>query len=64
MNGANEAAVDAFLSGRIPWSEIARLIESAMNRYDGAVAESVEAVVRADLRGRECVATYLYDGGR
>lgn len=64
MNGANEAAVDAFLSGRISWSEIALLIEIAMNRYDGAVAESVEAVVRADLRGRECVATYLSDGDR
>jgi len=64
MNGANEAAVDAFLSGRISWPEIANLIESALNQYDGAVAESVEAVVRADRRGRECVATDLSDRGR
>ena len=64
MNGANEAAVDAFLKGRISWPEIASSIESALNQYDGAVAESVEAVVRADLRGRECVETYLSVGGR
>ena len=64
MNGANEAAVDAFLKGRISWPEIASSIESALNQYDGAVAESVEAVVRADLRGRECVETYLSGGGR
>ena len=64
MNGANEAAVEAFLKSRISWPEIASSIESALNQYDGAVAESVEAVVRADRRGRECVASYLSSSGR
>jgi len=55
MNGANEAAVDAFLSGAISWSGIASSIERALERHDGAPADSFEAVVRADRRGRECV---------
>ena len=55
MNGANEAAVAAFLSGTISWSEIAPSIERALEHHDGAPADSVEAIVRADHRGRECV---------
>ena len=55
MNGANEAAVEAFLRGAISWSEIATSIERALELYDGATADSVDAVVRADRRGRECV---------
>ena len=55
MNGANEAAVEAFLRGTISWSEIATSIERALELYDGATADSVDAVVRADRRGRECV---------
>ncbi len=62
MNGANEAAVDAFLNNHISWSEIAALIESALEQHDGADADSVEAVVRADRRGRECVETRLVKG--
>jgi len=59
MNGANEAAVDAFLDGHIPWPEIAASIENALEQHDGANPDSVEAIVRADQRGRECVATRL-----
>ena len=59
MNGANEAAVDAFLDGHIPWQEIAASIENALEQHDGANPDSVEAIVRADQRGRECVATQL-----
>ena len=59
MNGANEAAVDAFLDGHIPWQEIAASIENALEQHDGANPDSVEAIVRADQRGREFVATRL-----
>jgi 1-deoxy-D-xylulose-5-phosphate reductoisomerase len=55
MNGANEAAVEAFLSGTISWSEIATSIERALELHDGATADSVDAIIRADRRGRECV---------
>tara|TARA_B100000686_G_scaffold30772_1_gene31581 strand:+ start:4313 stop:5476 length:1164 start_codon:yes stop_codon:yes gene_type:complete len=59
MNGANEAAVDAFLDGHIPWQEIAAAIGNALEQHDGANPDSVEAIVRADQRGRECVAARL-----
>ncbi|MDG2112447.1 MAG: 1-deoxy-D-xylulose-5-phosphate reductoisomerase, partial [Actinomycetota bacterium] len=56
LNGANEAAVAAFLDGRIRWSQITDLLREALEKHDGEVADSVDAVVRADRRGRECVA--------
>lgn len=64
MNGANEAAVDAFLRGSIPWSMIPTSIESALDEYDGNEADSIDSVIRADQRGRECVATYLAEESR
>ena len=63
MNGANEAAVEAFLSGTILWSEIAPSIERALELHDGATADSVDAIVRADRRGRECVRSKSAHGG-
>jgi 1-deoxy-D-xylulose-5-phosphate reductoisomerase len=63
MNGANEAAVEAFLSGTISWSEIAPSIERALELHDGATADSVDAIVRADRRGRECVQSKSAHGG-
>ncbi len=59
LNGANEAAVAAFLDGMLAWSDIAALLASALDLHDGAPADCVEAVVRADQRGRECVAAAL-----
>jgi 1-deoxy-D-xylulose-5-phosphate reductoisomerase len=63
MNGANEAAVEAFLSGAISWSDIAPSIERALELHDGATADSVDAIVRADRRGRECVQSKSVHGG-
>jgi 1-deoxy-D-xylulose-5-phosphate reductoisomerase len=59
LNGANEAAVEAFLAGGIRWSQIAELLMEALDSHDGAEADSVEAIIRADRRGRECVAELL-----
>lgn len=57
LNGANEAAVAAFLAGDISWSAIASLIAAAMDQYDGAAADSIDAVVAADEAARRAVAT-------
>lgn len=59
LNGANEAAVAAFLAGAIEWNQIASLIEAAMDSYDGAAADSVDAVVAADAAARCAVAERL-----
>jgi 1-deoxy-D-xylulose-5-phosphate reductoisomerase len=53
MNAANEVAVDAFLAGKIKFTEIAVLIEKTMSAHDGHSLGSVEEVMHADLWGRK-----------
>jgi 1-deoxy-D-xylulose-5-phosphate reductoisomerase len=54
-NAANEVAVAAFLEGRIGFLEIASLVESALERVDGAAARDLDELREADLRAREQV---------
>jgi 1-deoxy-D-xylulose-5-phosphate reductoisomerase len=63
LSAANEVAVDAFLSGRIGWPAIAAVLGDALDRWDGAPANSLEAVLDADRAGRRC-AHELLDTGR
>ena len=56
LNGANEAAVAAFLDGAIAWHQIAELLAAALDAHDGQPCDSVEAVIAADHRGRNFVA--------
>lgn len=53
LNAANEVAVAAFLGGAISWRSIPDVLSGVLDRHDGAVADSVEAVVDADRRARE-----------
>jgi 1-deoxy-D-xylulose-5-phosphate reductoisomerase len=62
LSAANEVAVDAFLDGRIRWTGIAALLEEALGRWDGAGADSLDAVLDADRRAR-IVARGLIDDG-
>jgi 1-deoxy-D-xylulose-5-phosphate reductoisomerase len=55
LNGANEAAVEAFLSGSIKWMDIAAVLALALDGHDGAPADCVEAVIAADASGRQMV---------
>jgi 1-deoxy-D-xylulose-5-phosphate reductoisomerase len=52
LNAANEVAVAAFLDGEIAWTAISDVLNAVLDRHDGAVAESVDAVIDADRRGR------------
>ncbi|HET9601221.1 MAG TPA: 1-deoxy-D-xylulose-5-phosphate reductoisomerase [Acidimicrobiales bacterium] len=52
LNAANEIAVDAFLDGEIGWSSIADVSDAVLARHDGAMADSVDAVIAADRRAR------------
>ncbi len=52
LNAANEVAVDAFLSGRIPWRAIPDVLDAVLARHDGGTADSVDAVIDADRRAR------------
>lgn len=52
LNAANEAAVAAFLDGRIPWIAIPDVLNEVLARHDGARADSVDAVIAADRAAR------------
>ncbi|MDD2318495.1 MAG: 1-deoxy-D-xylulose-5-phosphate reductoisomerase [Geobacteraceae bacterium] len=53
MNAANEVAVDAFLSGKIKFTDIAMLIEKTMDAHNAHTLNSIDEVLSADLWGRK-----------
>ena len=55
FNGANEEAVAAFLREEIPFGEIARSVEQALDRLAGLPADCMEDIWEADRRAREIV---------
>ena len=55
FNGANEEAVAAFLREEIPFGEIARRVENAMDKLNGLPAYNLEEILDADRRAREAV---------
>ena len=52
LSAANEVVVDAFLNGLIPWLSMADVLEVVLDRHDGSMADSVEAVMDTDRRAR------------
>jgi 1-deoxy-D-xylulose-5-phosphate reductoisomerase len=52
FNAANEVAVAAFLDGRIRFTEIAVLVEDALEAVDGAPARDLGELVEADEQAR------------
>jgi 1-deoxy-D-xylulose-5-phosphate reductoisomerase len=52
LSAANEEAVDAFLAGRIAWSSIPDVSSSVLERHDGAMADSPDAIYAADAQAR------------
>lgn len=55
LNGANEAAVDLFLNGKIKFLDIADLVEDALAKFDGGGEISLEKVLCADKEARNIV---------
>jgi 1-deoxy-D-xylulose-5-phosphate reductoisomerase len=51
-NAANEVAVAAFLSGRLPFLGIAEVVTDALERADGAPARDLPDLVEVDRRTR------------
>jgi len=56
LNAANEVAVEAFLAGRIPFTEIARIIDHVMETHRPAEASSLDVILQADAWARETAA--------
>jgi 1-deoxy-D-xylulose-5-phosphate reductoisomerase len=53
LNAANEVAVHAFLSGRLPFTGIAEVIERALDATPVAPAGHFEELYEADSEARE-----------
>jgi 1-deoxy-D-xylulose-5-phosphate reductoisomerase len=51
-NAANEVAVAAFLDGRLPFLEIAEVVEETLAEADGAPAPDLAALMEADAAAR------------
>jgi len=52
FNGANEAAVVAFLKGEITFGQIAERVDAALNRLAGLKADTLEEIMEADRLAR------------
>jgi 1-deoxy-D-xylulose-5-phosphate reductoisomerase len=52
MNAANEVAVEAFLTGRITFTDIAAVIEKTMDAHKPHALNSIEEVLSTDRWGR------------
>jgi 1-deoxy-D-xylulose-5-phosphate reductoisomerase len=56
LNAANEAAVEAFLAGQIPFGRIVSLVESVMNLAPQRTEVTLEALLAGDRWARQQVA--------
>jgi 1-deoxy-D-xylulose-5-phosphate reductoisomerase len=52
LSAANEVAVEAFLAGRVLWSQIPAIIEETLQQHDGVNAHEVEDILEADRAAR------------
>lgn len=59
MNGANEAAVAAFLARRCAWLDIVRAIEYALTRATFVASPDLAAFAASDAEARALAAEYL-----
>ncbi|MBE9528995.1 MAG: 1-deoxy-D-xylulose-5-phosphate reductoisomerase, partial [Proteobacteria bacterium] len=53
LNGADEIAVEAFLNGRIAFTDIYSVLDTVLQAHAPTVPRSIEEVVEADGWARE-----------
>lgn len=59
LNGANEAAVAAFLAGRVPFGRVPELVDDALQQLPVAPVRAMEDVWAADMAARARVTRVL-----
>lgn len=64
LNAANEVAVDAFLKGRIRFTEIASIIEDVLNREAAVAVHCLGDVLDADAQARKLASRWLENRNR
>lgn len=53
LNAANETAVEAFLDGRILFTDIAKIVEKTMKLFKGIKKTGIDSLIEADLAARK-----------
>jgi len=61
LNAANEVAVAEFLAGNVLFTDIAKIVESALNNINVAEATSLESVLNADSQTRQYALTAVQE---
>jgi 1-deoxy-D-xylulose-5-phosphate reductoisomerase len=59
LNAANEVAVASFLGGAIGFTEVAELVEQALERQTPPAPGSIEEVIAIDLETRSAVGAMI-----
>ena len=59
LNAANEVAVGCFLAGRIGFTEVAELVEQALDRAAAQAPASIEEVIAVDSQTREAIGAMI-----
>ena len=59
LNAANEAAVEAFLAGRLPFTGIAGVIERVLGETSVEPLASLDQVYAADLEARALASRFI-----
>ena len=62
FNGANEAAVEAFLAGRIKFTAIMELVERCVDEHEVSLCVTLEELLEADAWAREIVSGIVSRG--
>ena len=59
LSAANETVVEAFLDGRIAWSQIAVTVEKVMSRHNPTSPRDLDDILAADAEGRRTASEVL-----
>jgi 1-deoxy-D-xylulose-5-phosphate reductoisomerase len=59
LSAANEVAVEAFLAGRIRWSQIAEACDATLQRFERSADRTVDDIIAADARARQVASEVL-----
>ena len=62
LNGANEAAVGLFLENKIPFGQIPKLVERALDKIPVQLNPGLEDILEADRAARQVVCDSRKDG--
>lgn len=64
LNAANEVAVASFLDGKLGFDRIAGIIAATLDTIESQAADSLDVVLEADRRARDCAARFVEQASR